>query len=119
MLATATRLWALRYPATHELHMLARPAGGTGGGQRLDARSSRIHARSEPLAERAAVVVASEQMDDDPGWRALDPGELLEVDSDLAVRSGIPVPSPPRHLLQLADLDAKAASSQHPQLAAR
>ena len=32
VLATATDVWALRYPATHELYVLGRPAGGTGAG---------------------------------------------------------------------------------------
>src|SRR6201996_292791 len=67
VLATATDLWALRYPDTHELYVLDRPAGGTGGrpggggpgdapggggspgGAPLAARSHRISARSEQL----------------------------------------------------------------------
>jgi glutamine amidotransferase len=120
VLVTASSLWALRYPATHELYVLERPAGGGGGGSEsaadgaLDARSRRIHARSAHLAERPSVVIASERMDDDPGWRRLDPGELLCVGPDLTVTSSTPFPAVPRHLLQEADLDPAAAASQHP-----
>ncbi len=114
VLATATDLWALRYPATHELHVLARPATD----HDLDATSSRIHARSRHLADRPCVIIASERMDNDPGWRLLAPGELLHVDSSLTIDSSAPLPSVPRHPLQLAELDPNSAASQHPQSAA-
>ena len=114
VLATATGLWALRYPATHELYVLDRPAGGTGAGNALDARSARIHARSPHLAGRPSVIIASERMDDDPAWRLLEPGELLHVRPDLSIASSTPFPPVPRHLLRTADLDPAAAASQHP-----
>jgi predicted glutamine amidotransferase len=124
VLATATDLWALRYPATHELYVLARPPGGTGAVKRdgkvgggLEATSSRIHARSAHLARRPAVIIASERMDEDPGWRLLDPGELLHVHPGLTVDSTAPFPPAPRHLLRLSELDAAAAASQHPEAA--
>ena len=114
VLATATGLWALRYPATHELYVLDRPAGGTGAGNALDARSARIHARSPHLAGRPSVIIASERMDDDPAWRLLEPGELLHVRPDLSIAGSTPFPPVPRHLLRTADLDPTAAASQHP-----
>jgi predicted glutamine amidotransferase len=114
VLATATDLWALRYPATHELFVLARPAGGTGSGEPLDARTSRIHARSDALERQPCVIVATERMDGDPGWRLLEPGELVHIDSDLMVRSSQPFAPEPAHLLALADLDPAVAASQHP-----
>ncbi len=114
VLTTGTDLWALRYPATHELYVLDRPAGGTGAGGGLDATSHRIHARSAHLAQVPAVIIASEKMDDDPGWRLLDPGELLHVRPDLTVESSAPFPPVPRHLLRLAELDPATAASQHP-----
>ncbi len=137
VLITATDLWALRYPATHELYVLDRAAGGqaaggqaarqpvngrdadadTGPGQPLDAVSPRIHARSPELAHQPSVVIASERMDDDPGWRLLDPGELLHVRATLEIESTAPFPAEPVHLLRVADLDPAAASSQHPQAA--
>ncbi|HEX9353757.1 MAG TPA: class II glutamine amidotransferase [Streptosporangiaceae bacterium] len=133
VLITATDLWALRYPATHELYVLDRPAGGgaaagrgAGGGlaagrvagsQALDVASPRIHARSEHLAHQPSVIIATERMDDDPGWRLLDPGELLHVRSTLEISSTAPFPAQPAHLLRPADLDPVAAASQHPQAA--
>jgi glutamine amidotransferase len=115
VLITATDLWALRYPATHELHLLARPAGGTGNGQSgLDHRSHRIHARSPHLAGKPSVIIASERMDDDSGWRPVAPGELVHVDRTLRITSSAPLPATPRRLLTLADLDDATAASQHP-----
>lgn len=113
VLSTASDLWALRWPATHELFVLQRPAGGTDTHEDLDLTTNRIHAHSPHLADHPAVVVASEQMDDDAAWRALASGELLHVSSELAVDSSFPVPVP-RHLLQLTDLEPQAAQSQQP-----
>ncbi len=114
VLITASELWALRYPDTHELHMLERRAGGPGGDQHLehagDPRQMRIH--SAHLAELPSVVVASEPMDDDPGWRALAPGQLLHVDADLGASVETVLVDPPAHPLTLADLDPRAAASQ-------
>ena len=114
VLATATDLWALRYPATHELYVLDRPAGGTGAGRALEARSGRINARSPHLAAQPSVVIASERMDDDPAWRLLEPGELLHVGPGLGIDSSTPSPPVPRHLLKISDLEPAAAASQHP-----
>jgi hypothetical protein len=57
-------------------------------------------------------VVASERMDDDPGWQALRPGELLYVDDRLTLTRRMVVDHPPRHLLSLGQLGADAAASQ-------
>lgn len=110
ILTTATDLWALRYPASHELFVLQRPAVGSG----LDAGSDRIHARSSALSDSPAVILASERMDDDPGWRLLEPAELLHVDAGLQVTSTIALDPQPAQLLTLAQLGAPAAASQHP-----
>ncbi len=114
VLATATDLWALRYPATHELYVLERPSGAPGNRGDLEATSGRISARSSELADAGSVLVASEPMDDDPGWRLLDSGELVHVGPDLSVDARRAFGSEPRHLLRLADLDPAAAASQHP-----
>lgn len=114
VLATASDLWALRYPATNELWVLERPAGGTETSQGLDARTDRIHARSSQLANQASVIFASERMDDDPSWRLLDSGELVHVDPSLSVRHIIIFPEPPLHPLRLADLGPSVAASQRP-----
>jgi predicted glutamine amidotransferase len=110
VLVSAEDLWALRYPDTHELFVLARASGGPGGSRHLEHASAAgsIRVRSGDLAASPAVVVASERMDEDPGWRAMAPGEELEV------RSTAVLDRPPRHRLTLADLDARAAASQRP-----
>ena len=112
ILATGTDLFALRYPATNELYVLARDPAG----ERLDAKSTRIRAHSTDLARSASVLVASEPMDDDPGWRLLAPGELIHVDAALDITSSYPAPKAPRHQMTLHDLDPVASGSQHPQL---
>ena len=42
-----------------------------------------------------SVVVASEKLDGEDGWRMLAPGELVHVGPDLNVHSTIAVPEPP------------------------
>lgn len=115
VLATGTELFALRYPATHSLYVLERDAGGGRGDQALSHRSSLgTRVRSEQAARQPVVVVASERLDDDPGWRELAPGELLRVGPTLDVSSEIALGQPPARLLSLADLDEAARASQHP-----
>jgi len=114
VLATATDLWALRYPETHPLYVLERQAGGHSGERHLDHASARgrIRVRAHDLATRPAVVVASERMDENPAWRQLQPGELLHVGPHLDVDSSIALPDPPAHQLTLADLHPDQARSQ-------
>jgi predicted glutamine amidotransferase len=114
VLITASDLWALRYPDVHELYVLQRAAGGPSGARHLEHASARgsIRVRSGDLARRPAVVVATERMDEDPGWRQLDPGELLHVDPELHVTSTQVLDSPPAHPLALSDLGPRAAASQ-------
>jgi predicted glutamine amidotransferase len=115
VLITASDLWAFRYPDTHELHVLERAPGGPSGSRHLEQASARgsIRVRSGDLASRGAVVVATERMDEDAGWRELRSGELLHVDDSLRVshRRSV-VDGPPAHPLTLADLDPHAAQSQ-------
>ncbi|WP_163550731.1 class II glutamine amidotransferase [Candidatus Frankia nodulisporulans] len=115
LLATATDLWALRYPDTNRLYLLRRPAGGQHGDRALhhaDATgATRVHAPD--LTAAPAVVVASEPMDEHPSWRALASGELLHVGAHGEVTSTIVLPDPPAHPLALTDLRPAAAASQH------
>jgi predicted glutamine amidotransferase len=114
ILVTAQELWALRYPDTHELYVLERAPGGPGGNHHLEHsspwRTVRVH--SAELAQAPAVVVASEKMDEDPAWRALEPGELLHVDASLKTTVTRPLAEPPAHQLTLQELDPRAAASQ-------
>jgi glutamine amidotransferase len=113
VLITDAELWALRYPDVHELHVLERAAGGSSGHRHLEHASARgFRVRSGDLAELPAVVVASEQMDEDPGWRPLRSGELLHVDGELNVTITRALERPASHPLSLADLTGRAASSQ-------
>ena len=79
LLATPAELWALRYPEHNELFVLERAAGGPRGGHHLDESSpyGTVRVRSARGPSRPFVVVASEPMDEDPGWRPLAPGELV------------------------------------------
>ena len=108
VLATADELFALRYPQTHELYALERVAGAE-----LEHESSfgtRVvsdHGSAYPL-----VTIASERMDDDPGWRLLEPGELVRVAATLEVESTRPLDAPPAHPLTIDELEGRARSSQ-------
>ena len=73
-----------------------------------------MRVRSERLSRAPVVIVASERMDEDPGWRLLDPGELIHVGPALQVESSIVLDRPPAHPLTLADLDPTAAAAQAP-----
>jgi predicted glutamine amidotransferase len=116
LLADADNLWALRYPDVHRLWLLERAAGGPRGARHLDAASGAgtVRVRSAHLARHPVVIVASEPMDEDPGWRELAPGELLHVGPTLDVDSAIVLAEPPAHQLTLADLEGRAAAAQAP-----
>ncbi|WP_410590504.1 class II glutamine amidotransferase [Amycolatopsis sp. lyj-23] len=117
ILTTPTELWALRYPDTHDLYVLQRSPGGPHGDRHLEHASAagRIRARSGPLAHHRAVVVASERMDENPGWQNLQPGQLLHVGADQVVIRSTVLEHPPKHRLTLDDLGAHAAASQQGQ----
>jgi predicted glutamine amidotransferase len=114
ILAGPEDLWALLYPDVHELWVLERGPGGPRGTRHLDASSAagRVRVRSGELAREPAVIVASEPMDEDPGWRQLAPGELVHVTGDLRVASEIVLDSAPARQLTLADLQPRAAAAQ-------
>lgn len=114
ILSTATDLWALRYPETHELYVLDRSPGPAAEAQPLVAHSHRIRAQSRELAARRVVIVATEKMTGHPAWRLLKPGELLHVNHDLVVGSRLAFEEPPRRRIGLEELGAAAAASQHP-----
>ncbi|HET6735354.1 class II glutamine amidotransferase [Mycobacterium sp.] len=113
LLSTATDMWALRYPETHELYVLDRRDVSD---RHLRMESQRITAHSDHLADGASVVFASEPMDDDD-WQLLAPGELVHVDGDLGLTRHITFPDPPKHQLRHDDLSATAKASQHTSVA--
>ena len=113
IVAVAGELWALRYPGQHALHIIERPAGasspgslaappGTGDhGTGLHARSTTSSVHAAELHVRPSVVVASEELDGEHGWRMLASGELVHVRPDLTVESTVVLPEAPAHLVPL------------------
>lgn len=119
LLATASELWALRYPERERLFVLERRAGGRRGDRDLHYASSTLRVHSAHLAERPSVVIASEPLDDSPDWRLLGSGELVHVDRDLNVSSRDLIEGRPAHRMLipvrrvrglLRDLAHRAAS---------
>ncbi len=120
IVATPGELWALRYPGQHALHIIDRPAGasapgagqaaGTAGtaGTANPGSAAGLHVRSATSSVHApalhsvpSVVIASEELDGESGWRMLASGELVHVRPDLTVASALVIPEPPAHLLPL------------------
>jgi len=120
IVATAGELWALRYPAQHALHVIERPAGASsppeagsphraGGpppgsgdpGTGLHARSTTSSVHAPELHALPSVLVASEKLDGEDGWRMLASGELVHVRPDLSVTSAVVLPEPPARLVPL------------------
>lgn len=110
LLSTATDVWALRYPESHELYILDRRGDGA---PEFHLRSKRIRAHSTHLRERSSVVFATEPMDDNPRWRLLDAGELVHVDAALRVNRSLVLPDPPRHPILREDLSEPVLHAQH------
>jgi predicted glutamine amidotransferase len=96
IVAAPGELWALRYPAAHALHILDRPAG-----PELHVRSATSSMHAPALKDAPSVVVASEELDGESGWRMLAPGELVHVRPDLSVHSAVVISQPPARLVPL------------------
>ena len=104
IVAVAGELWALRYPGQHALHVLERPAGASSTGDAatgLHARSTTSSVHAPELHALPSVVVASEELDGEHGWRMLASGELVHVRPDLSIESAVVLPEPPAHLVPL------------------
>jgi predicted glutamine amidotransferase len=110
LLASAEGLWALRYPQTHPLYVLEREPGEPLA--HASSLGSAVHA--EEGATRPLVVLASERMDADPGWRMLGSGELLHIDGALRVDTRLILARPPARPLSIEDLGPTAKASQAP-----
>ncbi|WP_137725874.1 class II glutamine amidotransferase [Prescottella subtropica] len=116
VLVDADDLWAFRYPDVHDLLVLQRRPGGSSGHRHFDHASAAgtVRARSGELSTRPAVVVATEQMDEDPDWESLRPGELLHVGPRQEVSRTMILDRPPAHPMTLDDLTGRAAAAQAP-----
>jgi len=101
VVAAPGELWALRYPAQHALHIIERPAGPGAGKAGLHVRSGVSSVHIPALDAAASVVVASEELDGEDGWRMLAPGELVHVGPGLDVESEVVIEEPPARLVPL------------------
>ncbi len=103
VVAAPGELWELRYPGQHALHVLERPAGAgprTSPGLSVRSATSSVHAPA--LDAVPSVVVASEELDGETGWRMLAEGELLHVRPDLTIESAVVLSEPPARLVPLS-----------------
>jgi predicted glutamine amidotransferase len=91
IVAAPGELWALRYPDQHALHIIEHPS------PHLRSATSSVHVP----AAATTVVVASEELDGESGWRMIAPGELVHVTPDLAMHSSLAVPDGPARLIPL------------------
>ncbi len=82
-------------------HRAADPAGTGDPATGLHARSATSSVHAPELHVLPSVVVASEELDGEHGWRMLAPGELVHVRPDLTVESAVVLPEPPAHLVPL------------------
>jgi predicted glutamine amidotransferase len=96
IVAAPGELWALRYPAAHALHILERPVG-----PELHVRSATSSMHAPALKDAPSVVVASEELDGESGWRMLAPGELVHIRPDLSIHSAVVITQPPAQLVPL------------------
>jgi predicted glutamine amidotransferase len=112
IVAAPGELWALRYPGQHALHVIERPAGNSSPAESArpagSASAAGMHVRSATssvhvpaLRSLPTVVVASEELDGERGWRMLADGELIHVRADLTVESAVVIPEPPARLVPL------------------
>jgi predicted glutamine amidotransferase len=104
IVAAPGELWALRYPGQHALHILSRSAGSghdpsRPAGLHVRSATSSIHVLA--LDSAPSVVVASEQLDGETGWRMLAPGELVHVRPDLSIESAVIFTRPPARLVPI------------------
>jgi predicted glutamine amidotransferase len=109
VVAAPGELWALRHPDQHALHILERPAGSGQDPSRpagLHVRSATSSIHVPALDSAPSVVVASEQLDGETGWRMLAPGELVHVRPDLSVETAVVITQPPARLVPIGSQNA-------------
>ena len=99
LLGTPGHLWAFRYPEHNPLNILVRDADSGPLNEESSSGSVRLH--SADCAGMPSVVIASERMDDEPGWEAVGVGELIHVGPELEIEREIVVDAPPKHLMVL------------------
>jgi glutamine amidotransferase len=71
------------------------------GARGLHVRSATSSIHAPELDSVPSVLVASEELDGESGWRMMEPGELVHVRADLSVRSAVVLTEPPARLVPL------------------
>lgn len=66
--------------------------------------------RSDSGSDLPTVVIASERMDDEPGWDEVGVGELVHVGPDLVVEREMILDHPPSHPMVLRGRAEKSQS---------
>jgi glutamine amidotransferase len=104
VVAAPGELWALRYPGQHALHIIERPADlgeypAATAGLRVRSATSSVHVPA--LHSAPSVLVASEPLDGESGWRMLAEGELVHIRPDLSIQSAVVIEEPPARLVPL------------------
>jgi glutamine amidotransferase len=107
VLASNGHLWAFRYPEHNPLWLLRREPHGDPVVQNDSAGTLHLHTDSE--VTYPIVVVASERMDDDPGWEPIGVGELVHIGPDLTLEREVIIDELPAKPMVLS---AHAARTQ-------
>jgi glutamine amidotransferase len=107
LLGETGHLWAFRYPQHNPLWILEKAPDASRELVERDAHGTlRMHA--ERREDQPIVVIASERMDTDPGWREVGVGELVHVGPALEVDRETLLTEPPRHQMVLTGRDAES-----------
>jgi glutamine amidotransferase len=99
--------WAFRYPDLNPLHILRREAGSTPETVRHADAAGTMRLHHEAI-DTPMVIIASEEISEEPGWEEIASGELVHVGPDLAVDRETIVSGPPKHLMELHHEAAKS-----------
>jgi glutamine amidotransferase len=63
---------------------------------------------SHEAVDTPMVIVASEEISEEPGWEEIASGELVHIGPDLEVDREMIVSGPPKHLMELHHEAAKS-----------
>jgi predicted glutamine amidotransferase len=100
VLGEVGHIWAFRYPEHNPLLVLEH-AAYDGALVERDAHGT-LSVRAAPRGGEPMVVIASERMDDDPGWQDVGVGELVHVGPGVEVDRQTILTEPPRHQMVLS-----------------
>ena len=101
LLGEVGHLWAFRYPEHNPLLVLEHAGGDSLALVERDAHGT-LSMRADPRGDGQMVVIASEQMDADPGWQEVGVGELIHVGPELELDRQMLLTEPPRHPMVLS-----------------